>query len=150
MKIIFRSFFTLLVLAILAGCCIPIEPPPGESPLSPLPESPLSLSTSQRFNINKPIRAGAKEVSGQGPIGIPLQVVDITAGGQVLGTGTIDKNGNFSIKLNTPIEANRSIGIQLATAKDPDTWLDLWALRGEGAKVVPQIGEFFDSTVSIE
>jgi hypothetical protein len=136
--------------------------PTFESPLSPLPasplpavesplaavESPIQPKVMEHFKLDKPIKAGATEVSGRGPAGTPLQVVDITGGGEILGTGVIADDGSFIIKLGVPVEANRVIGISLSVAKDPNTWVDLWALRGEGARAIPQIGDFFDSDVS--
>ncbi len=65
-----------------------------------------------------------------------------------MGNGTVDADGYFSIDLATPVPARHIIGIELAVAKDPNTWLDLWALRGEDARVIPQIGDFFDSVLS--
>jgi hypothetical protein len=170
MKLSRMFLFVLILTVALVGCGkdddepepVPAEPTAVESPVSPLPssplpavdsplaavDSPLPAETMERFSLNKPLRAGATEVSGRGPAGTPLQVVDITSGGEVLGTGVINADGSFVIKLGVPIEANRAIGISLSVGKDPDTWLDLWALRGDGARAIPQIGDFFDSDVS--
>ena len=151
-----KFLFVLIVLVALVGCkkqeIVPVGP--RESPLSPLavptPSSPLPTPTpgSVRFYLDRPVVAGATEMSGRGPVGIPLEVVDITTGGEVLGSGVIDADGRFSIALAVPVQANRAIGIRLATAKDPDTWLNLWALRGEKARAIPQVGDFFDTVVS--
>jgi hypothetical protein len=167
-----RMLIIFLVLAAaIAGCGKkegeptpePARPTASESPLSPIPapgaespldsplaavESPIQPKVMEHFKLDKPIKAGATEVSGRGPAGTPLQVVDITGGGEILGTGVIADDGSFIIKLGVPVEANRVIGISLSVAKDPNTWVDLWALRGEGARAIPQIGDFFDSDVS--
>jgi len=173
MKFSRMLIFVLVLAVILVGCGKkdkgpepePARPTAATSPLSPIPpgaqsplpagdsplaavDSPLPAQTMEHFKLDKPLKAGATEVSGRGPAGTPLQVVDITAGGEVLGTGVINADGSFSIKLGVPIEATRAIGISLSVGKDPNTWVELWALRGEGARAIPQIGDFFDSDVS--
>jgi hypothetical protein len=163
MKFSRMLIFVIVLTVALVGCGKkdddpspePAEPTAVESPVSPLPasplpavDSPLPAASVERFSLNKPLKAGAMEVSGRGPAGIPLQVVDITGGGEVLGTGVIEDDGSFLIKLGVPIEANRAIGISLSVGKDPNTWVDIWALRGDGARAIPQIGDFFDSDVS--
>jgi hypothetical protein len=99
--------------------------------------------------IDKPLVEGATRVTGRGPSGILLQVVDITMGGEVLGTGAIGDDNKFEIKLAVPLSAGRVIGIQLATPREAETWLALWELRGENAKSIPQMGYFFDSAVTV-
>ena len=156
MKFLPRFFFVFLVIVALVACNKKeSEPEPGVSPLSPVVapaaenDSPLPPpGGAARLRLDKPLLAGANTVTGQGPAEIPLQVVDITAGGEILGGGVIGDDNQFSIDLGVPIPVNHVIGIQLATAKDPDTWLGLWALRGEEARAVPQIGDFFDSAIS--
>jgi hypothetical protein len=149
------KFLLLVAFVILAVGCNTNDPKLTDSPLSPL-ASPFSNSpqpsppskSKLRFSIDEPVMSGTKEISGKGPSGIPLQVVDITTGGEVLGSGRISADGYFRIKLGKPIKENHIIGIQLATPKDPNTWTDLWAMRGEGARAIPQIGDFFDTVVS--
>jgi hypothetical protein len=172
MKFSRMLIFVLVLAATIAGCGKkdgeptpePARPTASESPLSPIPapgsesplpasplaaaDSPIAPQVMEQFKLDKPIKAGAMEVSGRGPAGIPLQAVDITSGGEILGTGVIADDGSFVIKLGVPIEENRVIGISLSVAKDANTWVELWALRGEGARAIPQIGDFFDSDVS--
>jgi len=160
MKVFFKFFLILIVFAASAGCKKPgNEPTPEKSPLSPLaaptwnsPLGPLNTDLpafpGERFRLDTPLIAGTQKVSGQGPVNIPLQVVDITTGGEVMGNGKINDDGHFTISLGIPVPANHVIGIRLATAKDPNTWLSLWALRGENARAIPQIGDFFDTVIS--
>jgi hypothetical protein len=167
MKLSLGFFLILTVILATTGCGkkepepVPSEPPLEKSPLSlsplsaPVSDSPLPLPTGEptqpngeKFHLDKPLRAGTKEVTGRGPADIPLQVIDITAGGEILGSGIIDDDGSFAIGLGVPVEANRVIGIRLSVPKDPDTWLGLWALRGENARAIPNVGDFFDTAVS--
>ena len=154
-RFLLRSFMLMGIVMIVVGCANGEKPEPTRSPLSPV-ASPISDSPQPspspagvRFNLDEPVVAEAMRVSGQGPSGIPLQVVDVTAGGEVLGSGRINSNGQFAIKLGKPIPATHVIGIQLGTAKDPDTWPGLWEMRGDGARAIPQVGDFFDSAVSV-
>jgi hypothetical protein len=144
--------FLFVILIALVGCSSKDSViVTQESPLSPLASpasSPLSAPEIKRFNIDKPLSSGAIEVTGSGPAGIPLYVVDITAGGKILGQGVIDSDGHFLIKLGKPLKERHIIGIRLADAKDPSTWTELWSMRGDGARAIPQIGDFFDSVIT--
>jgi hypothetical protein len=100
-----------------------------------------------QFSIDEPVVAGDLEVTGQGPVGVPLQLVNISSGGKVLSSTTIDKNNYFKFSLAKPLKDGHIIGIQLAAAKNPDTWLELWAQRGDNARAIPRLGDFFDSTI---
>lgn len=154
----FRFLLILMLLAAFTSCRKqesqpgPEASPSFASPLSPLTapvlDSPLPTPSDNRFHLDRPIAAGATAVSGRGPAGIPLQVVNITDGGEILGNGVIDDDGHFAIGLGVPVPPHRVIGIRLDGPKDPDTWLDLWALRGEDARFIPQAGEFFDTVIS--
>lgn len=92
-----------------------------ESPLiSPLPlpttfTSPVEeprLAEKYPFSFDKPLQPGQTVISGTGPPGVPINIVDISYGGEVLGAGTADKNGTFSITTKPLLENNR-VGIML-------------------------------------
>jgi hypothetical protein len=148
----------ICLLAALSTACgdgtatqAPAQTPTSESsPLvSPL-TSPLLVETpvpSVRFSVDKPLTADDTQVTGQGPAGVPLLLVNISAGGKELGSATIGEDNRFAFNLVDPLPAGHVIGIRLAVPKDPNTWFDLWAARGDGAKAIPQIGDFFDSAM---
>jgi len=118
-------------------------------------QNPDTQDSSQNISSNSfgtvlfkldPVYAGDMSVSGEGPVGIILQVMDITFI-EILGSGVIQEDNHFKINLANPITAGHLIGIQLGTQKDPETWLDLWDLKGERARSIPNIGYFFDSQI---
>jgi len=144
------SITTLIIgVVLLAGCG---QPAPSSSPLglqSPL-QSPMdtpNVNSRVRFKLDIPLIEGMTRVTGQGPKGVLLHVVDITAGGEIIGRGTIGDDNRFEIKLTVPLKAGRKIGIELGTARESGTWLALWELRGENAEAIPQIGYFFDTAI---
>jgi hypothetical protein len=100
------------------------------------------------FSIEKPLITGSTIVEGSGPVGIQLQVVDITMGGNILGTGSIDDNNKFVINLASPVGDRRLIGIALSEPRQPDTWLALWELRSNEARAIPELGYFFDTVIT--
>lgn len=148
-----RSLVTLqwllVIILSLLGC---FQFMPNSSPLSPLKlsvESPVKMPDTNkvRFKLDKPLIEGMTIVTGQGPKGVLLQVVDVTAGGDVLGSSAINDNGRFRIELRAPLRAGHKVGIELATPREAETWLMLWELRGEDAEAIPQMGYFFDTAV---
>jgi|YNPMSStandDraft_1061717.scaffolds.fasta_scaffold73795_1 hypothetical protein len=141
----------LVVLLSVSGC---LRSTPSNSPLSLSPlESPLESpvkapdANEVRFKLDKPLIEGMSIVTGQGPKGVLLRVIDITAGGDVLGSGAINDDGKFRIELRVPLKAGHKVGIDLATPREAETWLMLWELRSEDAEAIPQMGYFFDTAV---
>lgn len=139
---------------LLGGCSLPTEQvPPTKAPTetttgdSPLLLSPISPPAAEQihFRIETPLLAGATTISGQGPAGTPIEVVDITVAGEVIGTGTIGDDRRFVVSLVRPLQAGHMIGITLATAREAETWPGLWELRGENARAIPQLGYYFDT-----
>ena len=127
-------------------------PPPSDEmvPLSayPAPGGNESPAAGTHFRIDLPVLEGATELTGAGPAGTPIQVVDISMNGSVLGNGVIGDDERFAIQLATALEANRIIGIELAIPRDSDTWTQLWELRGENARSIPNLGYYLDSIVT--
>lgn len=101
------------------------------------------------FQLDKPISAGATRVTGQGPAGVPVMLLNITVGGKVLARGEIDSDGNFELELNEPLEANYRIGLTLddlsGTSWEPTDFTE--EFYGEEAMNVPQVGFFFDTSL---
>jgi len=158
-KILGYVTFLSLSLILIASCTsttlTPTEegPPTVVSPLvSPLtspihvPPPPTStLVMGPSFTLDQPLRAGSTVVTGQGPPGVPIVVVDITRMGRELGSGTIGPDGRFSIEVSPLPEGDR-VGIMLGevtgTDVDPDNFL-----RGEGYFDIPMVGILFDAAM---
>lgn len=65
------------------------------------------------FNINEPVKAGDTVVTGSGPSGVPIQLINISEIDVVLGETVINDEGTFMFELDEPLEINQSIGIKL-------------------------------------
>ena len=164
------------LLATLVGCG---DSKPTESPLPP-PSSPLSVPSQfespamlptqvpathvpeipgptlipgPTFAIDRPLKAGTTRITGQGPAGIPIVVVDVTLTGKELGQGFIDNTGHFDIKLSQPLEYNHRIGLMAGTthlmsADEAQVYItQLYRWKGEGARNLPYIGVLFDTAM---
>lgn len=131
----------LVLLALVAiwlslyGCKSPTSPPTAvSSPLDLAPEatfaasplsSPLSVPSSSqaesfvdgdKFELEKPLSAGAIVVRGKGEPSLQVIIVDVTDLGETLGTGIVDEQGRFEVTLNSPIKAGHRIGISINTS----------------------------------
>ena len=100
------------------------------------------------FELDKTVEAGATQVKGRGPAGVPVMIVDITLGGNVLGTGTIGSDGTFVVDLYSELESLHRIGLALANLAG--TQWDEMDFRDERyfgslALNVPQVGFFYDT-----
>jgi hypothetical protein len=96
-----------------------------------------------------PLTAGSTQVTGQGPVGFTLVVVDSTFGGMILGTGKPDAGGNFRIQLNKPLEKGHLIGLTVDLPSDlagsEEFNKRLYEIRGPGYRLVPNAVNIFDS-----
>jgi hypothetical protein len=104
----------------------------------------------ESFQLDKPVIAGVTKVTGKGPSGIPVVLADVTLGGNVLGSTTINREGRFEIKVGAPLEAGHRVGLTLGdlsgTGKQHRDFYDE-VFYGDGALTVPQIGFFFDTAM---
>jgi len=87
-------------------------------------------------------------VTGSGPTGVPIVLLDITFGGRLLASGVIDRNGRFELEVGEPLEARHRIGIALGdltgTGWQPEDFSDE-KFYGDEALNVPLVGFFFDT-----
>lgn len=101
------------------------------------------------FQLNKPITAGTTEVTGRGPAGIPIWILDYTFGGTVLGQGVTGEDNTFSIQVPT-LEANHRIGIVLGdlegTEWQPENFY-FEQFYGDDPKQAPMVDFFFDTAM---
>ena len=114
-------------------------PAPGESSIDP---------DITPFRLNKPVVAGVTEVSGSGPEGVPIMIVDITLMGNILGQGIIGDDGTFVILVPT-LEKDHRIGVALDNLEaTPWSTADFTeAYAGDEAYMSPLIGAFFDTAL---
>jgi hypothetical protein len=149
-------------LVIVTGCRdskptdSPVLPPspldtPGGSPIAPPPQE--ARIPGPAFAIDLPLQPGATRISGQGPVSIPIVVVDVTMTGLELGSGFIDENGRFDIELNSPLPGGHRVGILAGTthpmsAEEVQAYMEtLYPWKGKGARDLPHVGTLFDSAM---
>ena len=65
------------------------------------------------FNIETPVTGGDTTVTGTGPEGVPIILVNVSEVGRLLGETTINQDGTFLFSLDEPLVSNHMIGIQL-------------------------------------
>jgi hypothetical protein len=123
------------------------EQPAGEAYPAPVIQPTAQLDVVP-FRINKPIQAGATEVSGTGPPGLPIVIADVNFMGEILGEGEIGADGTFAIKLGIPLEVDHRIGIALndltGTLWESNDFSDP-GFFGEEYRQVPTVGFFYDT-----
>jgi hypothetical protein len=159
MKIRWLTLVLLIGLIAIPVGCGKNTPSVPESPVlmsSPLPldagVSPLATPVPPHvdaFRLDKPIKAGATQVTGQGPAGVPIILQDITFVGPVLAAGTIGSDGRFTLELDTPLEADHRIGLTLGNLSGTQWQHSDFssAYYGDEARSVPQVGFFFDTAM---
>lgn len=101
------------------------------------------------FRLNKPVVVGIQEVSGSGPAGVPIMILDITFMGNILGEGTIKPDGTFNIQV-PKLEKNHRIGLTLGYL-DGTEWIpeDFYSpgFNGDNPLQVPMVDFFFDTAI---
>ncbi|MBN1668643.1 MAG: hypothetical protein JW862_16235 [Anaerolineales bacterium] len=114
----------------------------------PYPE-PASSDDSLRFMIDKPVLVGATEVTGRGPAGVPIMLVDVTLAGEPIALSVIASDGTFRFTVPAQ-EANHRIGIALGNLSGTgwtETDFQDPKYNGDQARTVPTIGFFFDTAL---
>jgi hypothetical protein len=161
MNLMRRSLILLLCgfLIGLAGCGTE-APTPHASPIqSPLIASPISSpintpdksasSSIVKFEIDRPMKAGATVVTGRGPAGVPITIVGVTTMGNDLGSGVIGADNHFAIQV-APLTPNVRIGIAIGDLTGTNFRADEFdanAYKGAEALMVPLVGYFLDTTM---
>lgn len=152
-----RLLIVLIILAVLTAACTPAAPSPRPqiSPLvavSPLASPGAIPSSVVAFRLDRPILAGATEVRGSGPAGVPIYIADITLMGEPLGTVTIGTDSRFSISVRS-LEAGHRIGLALGVLINsqfkPEQFYPI-EFHGSEAMQLPMVGFFFDTAAISE
>jgi hypothetical protein len=129
----------------------PSLPTPENTPLSypslvtqPVPTLPPGEAP---FRLDKPVAAGATQVTGSGTPEVPIILYNVTFMGAVLGQSTVDGNGRFSVTV-PPLEANVRIGVGLGDLAGTRWTADHFlapGFRGDESTNVPNVGYFLDT-----
>jgi hypothetical protein len=148
---IFQIVGLVLILLVAVACDRSAPRPllsPHSSPVSPLGTPGTRPTLHPNFRLD-PIAQGATEVTGQGPVGFTLVIVDVTYGGEYLGAAQPDAQGNFHIRVTQPLEGGHLIGLTVdlleEQLRDEALNRQLFEIRGKGYRFVPNLVTVFDS-----
>lgn len=106
-------------------------------------ENLTTYAQGPEFSIDEPVIAGALIVTGNGPAGVPLNLVDASEVGALLAETVIETNGTFTFNLTDPLPEKHMIGLQLGDLTGTDlnendfVYSDTYFVR-------PLIGVLFD------
>jgi hypothetical protein len=135
----------------LSGYAQPDKSYPAPS-ASPTPRKGVEVMLVP-FRIQKPVQAGATQVTGTGPANVPVTLANLSLMGEILGETTIQPDCTYTIQLSKPLEKNTWIGITFSNLKGtqwvPNDFLNP-AFRSEGAQQIPQVGFFFDTATATD
>lgn len=112
-------------------------PYPYPAPLPQLPQGPP-------FTIDSPVTAAEGVVSGSGPAGVPIRIVNITRGAEDIATTTIGADGRFRATVAGRVSPGDRIGIMLGDVRGTQFKREDF-LSGPGYQDIPFIGVIFAS-----
>jgi hypothetical protein len=108
-------------------------------PAPTLPQGP-------EFTFTLPVKATDTEVTGKGPAGVPIKLVNVARSAETIGETTIDANGAFKISVPAKLIAGDRIALMLGnTAGTKFNSNDF--LSGPGYQDYPLVGILLISTV---
>jgi hypothetical protein len=90
------------------------------------------------FIIDEPLYEGDTTVSGSGPAGVPIIIMDISLM-TAIAEGRIDEDGEFSIAVTPPLKAPNLVGIMFDETKSSPYTADQLPC-GERCRDQPLVG----------
>jgi hypothetical protein len=117
--------------------------------LSP-PVSPIKAPTSEgaskltRLNIDEPLLPGDTRVSGVGPAGMEIAIVDVPPVNREIGTGAVGQDGTFDIDVSPPLSGSHRIGITIFITLSE---AEAQQVAGDGARFLGREGWIFESAI---
>jgi len=107
---------------------------------------PSPLAQGPQFTFDTPVSASDAQVTGKGPAGVPVKLINMARSSEVIGETTIGDDGVFIVKVPTKLIAGDRIALMLGntagTNVDPSKFIS-----GPGYQDYPLIGVTFTSTV---
>jgi hypothetical protein len=113
---------------------------PSPSPISLFSTAPI------RFSLDLPLLPGATRVTGHGPAGQKISIVDVSLGTEELGAGEIGADGVFAVDVK-PLPAGDRIGIMAGASLSPEYETNRDLLWGQGGIQLPMFGDVFASAM---
>jgi hypothetical protein len=111
--------------------------------------TPLPYPEGPEFTIDEPVQATDTEVTGSGPEGVPIELINITKNGAVIGRTTIEEDGTYTIAIDDEIGPRQMIGLQLGNIEGTDLDINDFMV-GPGYVEYPFVGKVFTSTLVVE
>lgn len=104
-----------------SGYPVSSEPEGAESgyPINTKPTQ-MDYTPGPEFDINDPLTAGDTVVTGTGPEGVPINLVDASEMGLLLAETVIYADGTFTFELDSPLEQGHMVGIMLGDLTGTD------------------------------
>lgn len=102
-----------------------------------------------RFELDRPIKAGATLVTGSAPAGVVINIVNVTLMGEWLGNGVVGDDNRFSINV-TPLLAKIRIGLEIADIGSSGYAVEDFfndAFLGPESRNFPQVGYYLDTAL---
>lgn len=104
----------------------------------------VTNSSATLLAFDKPIQSTDSVITGVGPSGLTVYILNMTFMGTELGSGVIDNDGKFAITVSE-LQPGTRIGL---TADLTTLGLTENDIRpGDGEMAVPRVGYFFDTVV---
>src|SRR3954471_5187647 len=73
---------------------------PAPDSAYPAPDAyPAPLPQGPQFTIDTPVRAADAQVTGKGPAGVPIKLINVARSSEVIGEATISSDGVFTVKV---------------------------------------------------
>jgi hypothetical protein len=156
----------LLLAFLLASCAGAAQPPTAGTDVAQTPTSAPVASGSPSypypypgpagtdptlgpaFSLDAPILTSKGMLSGTGPAGVPIRLVNFMRNAEVVGETVIGEDGSFSVPV-TEIAPGDIIGLVLGDLTGTDLKAEDF-VRGPGYKDVIGFGIVFDSEVVLE
>lgn len=118
-----------------------LTPPPMAYP------DPEVEASKPLLALDKPLLTGNERVTGVGPPGLTVELINITFMGEILGIGVVGSDGAFVISVD-PLPGGIRVGLSADVESMNLTPDDFQATQGTIS--VPQVGHFFDSAVTLQ
>jgi hypothetical protein len=107
---------------------------------------PAPAAQGPQFTINTPVSASDSQVTGKGPAGVPIKLINMSKSSELIGEVTIGSDGAFTVNAASKLIAGDRIALMLGntagTNVDPSKFIS-----GPGYQDYPLIGVTFASTV---
>jgi hypothetical protein len=116
MKKLFVMFIFVLFAFIGVACGNQTEPTISPLSTQSVLESPLDMPNDDvsvpPFHLDEPLLEGDTEVSGTGPAGVPIIIMDASLSEEI-GKGKVASDGTFNVEVNPSLVYPNMIGVML-------------------------------------